>query len=126
MYHSELFTSIVVFDCPHSPLLILLKLSQFSAPTKLINVPNSLTYLFTSCGFFLDVFNVSFSPLLAPHDTKYFTLLNIKFTKLLPVDGLVKCARSLTFTGPCIVIYFYNKTNQMHQCIKFIYFRMTL
>jgi len=28
----------------------------------------------------------------------------------------------LTFTGPCIVIYFYSKTNQMHQCIKFILF----
>ena len=25
-----------------------------------------------------------------------------------------------TFIGPCIVIYFYSKTNQMHQCIKFI------
>ena len=28
----------------------------------------------------------------------------------------------LTFVGPCIVIYFYSKTNQMHQCIKFILF----
>ena len=28
----------------------------------------------------------------------------------------------LTFTGPCILIYFYSKTNQMHQCIKFILF----
>jgi len=28
----------------------------------------------------------------------------------------------LTFTGPCIVIYFYSKTNQMHQCIKLILF----
>ena len=28
----------------------------------------------------------------------------------------------LTSIGPCIVIYFYNKTNQMHQCIKFILF----
>jgi len=24
---------------------------------------------------------------------------------------------TLTFTGPCIVIYFYSKTNQMHQCL---------
>jgi len=24
--------------------------------------------------------------------------------------------------GPCIVIYFYIKSNQMHQCIKFILF----
>jgi len=30
--------------------------------------------------------------------------------------------RNLTSIGPCIVIYFYTKTNQMHQCIKFILF----
>jgi len=34
--------------------------------------------------------------------------------------------KSVTFTGPCIVIYFYSKTNKMHQCLKFIYFGMTL
>jgi len=28
----------------------------------------------------------------------------------------------LTFRGPCIVIYFYSKTNQMHQFLKFILF----
>jgi len=28
----------------------------------------------------------------------------------------------LTFTGSCIVIYFYSKTNQMHQCLRFILF----
>ena len=28
----------------------------------------------------------------------------------------------LTFIGPCIVVYFYSKTYQMHQCIKFILF----
>ena len=27
---------------------------------------------------------------------------------------------NLTFIGPCIAIYFYSKTNQMHQCLKFI------
>ena len=26
------------------------------------------------------------------------------------------------FIRPCIVIYFYSETNQMHQCLKFIYF----
>ena len=31
----------------------------------------------------------------------------------------------LTFIGPCIVIYFYSKTNQMHQCIKLFCFGMT-
>ena len=30
---------------------------------------------------------------------------------------------NLTFIGPCILIYFYSKTNYMHQCIKFILFR---
>jgi len=28
--------------------------------------------------------------------------------------------------GLCIVIYFYSKTNQMHQCVKLFYFGMTL
>jgi len=28
----------------------------------------------------------------------------------------------LTFIGPCIVIYFYSKTNEMHQFLKFILF----
>jgi hypothetical protein len=32
----------------------------------------------------------------------------------------------LMFIGPCIVIYFYSETNQMHQCIKLFYFGMTL
>ena len=29
---------------------------------------------------------------------------------------------NLTFIEPCNVIYFYGKTNQMHQCIKLFYF----
>jgi len=29
---------------------------------------------------------------------------------------------NLTSIGPCIVIYLHSKTNQMHQCIKFILF----
>ena len=32
----------------------------------------------------------------------------------------------LTYIGPCIVIYFYSKTNQMYQYIKLFYFGMTL
>jgi hypothetical protein len=28
----------------------------------------------------------------------------------------------LTFIGPCIVIYFYSETNEMHQFLKFILF----
>jgi hypothetical protein len=28
----------------------------------------------------------------------------------------------LTFIGPCIVIYFYSKTNEMHQFLRFILF----
>ena len=44
-------------------------------------------------------------------------LWNHKFGKVSP---------TLTFMGPCIVIDHYSKTNQMHQCIKFILFGMTL
>jgi len=29
---------------------------------------------------------------------------------------------NLTFKGPCIVIYFYSKTTEMHQFLKFILF----
>ena len=29
---------------------------------------------------------------------------------------------NMTFIGPCIVIYFYSKTNKMHQFFKFILF----
>ena len=32
----------------------------------------------------------------------------------------------LPFIEPCIVIYFYSKTNQMHRCLKFILFGVTL
>ena len=29
---------------------------------------------------------------------------------------------NLTFIGPCVFIYFYSKTNEMHQVLKFILF----
>jgi hypothetical protein len=32
----------------------------------------------------------------------------------------------LTFVGPCIVIYFYSKTNQMHDISNLFYFGTTL
>ena len=32
----------------------------------------------------------------------------------------------LMFIEPCVIIYFYSKTNQIRQCIKFILFRVTL
>jgi len=34
----------------------------------------------------------------------------------------VECYIDLTFIGPCIVIYFYSKTNEMHQIRRFILF----
>ena len=38
------------------------------------------------------------------------------------VSGLrVKNIRNLTLRGPCIVIYSYNKTNEMHWFLKFIF-----
>jgi ABC-type Zn2+ transport system substrate-binding protein/surface adhesin len=33
-----------------------------------------------------------------------------------------KCCTGLTFTGPCIVIYSYSKTNQMHLFLKLLIF----
>jgi len=41
-------------------------------------------------------------------------------------DRYIKVLTDLTFIGPCIVIYFCSKTNQMHQCIKLFYFEMSL
>jgi len=32
----------------------------------------------------------------------------------------------MTFVGPCIVIYFYKKTNQMHNISNLFYFGTTL
>ena len=32
----------------------------------------------------------------------------------------------LTFVGPCIIIYFYSKTNQIHNIANLIYFGTTL
>jgi hypothetical protein len=36
------------------------------------------------------------------------------------------CVAFLTFIVPCIIIYLYSKTNQMHQFLTFIYFCITL
>ena len=33
---------------------------------------------------------------------------------------------NLTYVGPCIVIYFYSKTNQMHNISNLFYFGTTL
>ena len=43
---------------------------------------------------------------------RYYAQLNIN----------VKLFMNLTSTGPCIVIYFYSKTNYTHECITFILF----
>jgi len=40
--------------------------------------------------------------------------------------NITKKTEFLTLMGPCIVIYYYSKTNQMHHCIEFILFGMTL
>jgi hypothetical protein len=37
-----------------------------------------------------------------------------------------KYENSLTFVGPCIVIYFYSKTNQIHNISNLFYFGTTL
>jgi len=43
--------------------------------------------------------------------------------EILNTDKLSKRVKPfLKFIGPCIVIYFYSKTNKMHQFLKFILF----
>ena len=39
---------------------------------------------------------------------------------------LPKISQFLTFVGPCIVIYFYSKTNQLHDISNVFYFGTTL
>ena len=36
--------------------------------------------------------------------------------------GFNSAFKGLTFVGPCIVIYFYSKTNQMHNISNLFYF----
>jgi hypothetical protein len=50
------------------------------------------------------------------HGKRYF------LEKLLFAQLLKKVKKCLTFTEPCIMIYFYSKTNEMHQSRKFILF----
>jgi hypothetical protein len=45
--------------------------------------------------------------------------------ELLHTVGLANKKIYLTFVGPCIVIYFYSKTNQMHNISNLFYFRTT-
>jgi len=45
---------------------------------------------------------------------------------ILPILQAITSFPNLTFIEPCIAIYFYSKTNQMHQCIKFISFGVTI
>jgi len=48
---------------------------------------------------------------------------NIFSLKICSYEGFNSSSnRSLTFIGLCIVIYFYSKTNEMHQLLKFILF----
>jgi hypothetical protein len=37
------------------------------------------------------------------------------------IDRMVRPLLFLTFTGPCVVVYSYNKTNEMHRFLKFIF-----
>jgi len=41
-------------------------------------------------------------------------------------SGFKGLTSTLTFVGPCIVIYFYSKTNQMHNISNLFYFGTTL
>jgi len=57
----------------------------------------------------------------------YFYIEKSRFTSKLSISSensykkTYKC-EILTFVGPCIVIYFYSKTNEMRQFLKFILF----
>jgi hypothetical protein len=43
-------------------------------------------------------------------------------TNLMLLNSKGEITFFFTFTGPCIVLYFYSKSNQMHQFLKFILF----
>jgi len=49
-------------------------------------------------------------------------LVNIRAMAGLQAQYLTRPTLDLKLIGRCIVIYFYSKTNQKHQCLKFILF----
>jgi len=58
-----------------------------------------------------------------PRSYTVFLTLNVSTF----MDSLVQCINNfLTFMGPCILMCFYRKVNQMRQCLKFILFWVTL
>jgi len=77
--------------------------------------------------------NMSWGTRIVPCGSRQTNLTNLtvafrNFAKVAKNTTRIVCKYNnalinLTFIGPCIVIYFYRKTNQMHQCLNFIFFR---
>jgi len=89
----------------------------------------------TICVFFLDKCEDSRPALMYSRTASFLTFYNLLLTTRPAIQAiqsellkasLNKQTTRLTFVGPCIVIYFYIKTNQMHNISNLFYFGTTL
>ena len=94
------------------------KLLQSHLPLCISFLPISLRKILSNLVHNGHILRISL-PQPEPCYCLYFSLSNLHcYVKLW---GLPLLYTNLTFRGPCIVIYSYNKTNEMHKFHKFIF-----